>query len=544
MTHKISRRPQTSSRFLTSFLAGLFILAAMINSSPLAMAQTDKGADVSTALEAAPESPSLILVPNGMAVTTSTGADGGSGGNGPTLRVVDISQFGNLWPIPANRAPNYISTTGQMPLMQSWLPSQFNAFSDGAQSMRGLAISGDGTKIYAAASGYTGNNKTPNIYIIGPGSVTPVLLATLPSYVANVALRRGIAGLDLDETHNAVFAASLADGIIYRRDATTGANLGSFDPLTPYVIGTTTLPPLGERVIAVAYNKVENRLYYSIWGSPNSVRSVGLTALGAFDPLTDRLEFNLSGSSAPVADIEFNNSCNRMLMAEENLIDSGGIVVLGAHGARGLEYTGGTTTWVIDPTVYPGTSRKYSVGAWSVQTNCRGGIAWAYSNITGAGIISGNESFVMFTGDALRLDSAAVYGLQYTPSSGGAAAGTGGAPNSLIADLDYDVAGQDKSVYGDVDIRRNLSPTASDVTVSGTVYSLHGKAVSKATLTLTDMNGQSLTAMTNPFGYYEFTGVSVGQTYTLSVTSKGHTFAAQLLNVQDAMAGVDFTSME
>lgn len=534
MRHRISRRPRFSPRFLTSFLSGLFILAVIINSSSLAFAQTEKGsAAFSPDVSAAPESPSLIMVPNGMAATTSSGADG------PTLRVVDISQFGSMAVSP-NFAPNYISTTGQMPLLQSWTTSQFNAFSDGAQSVRGLAISGDGTKIYVGSSGYTGTNKTPNIYIIGPSSATPVRLSTLPSYVANVSIRRGIAGIDLDETHNAVFASSYADGIIYRRDALTGANLGSFDPLTPYVLGNTTLPPLGERVIAVAYNKLENRLYYSIWGSPNSIRSVGLDALGAFNPPTDRLEFNLP-TAPPVADIEFNNAGNKMLLAEENISESGGIVVLGAHSARAHEYTGGTATWAFDPAVYPGTSLKYNVGSGG-GTNCRGGVAWAYASITGGGIISGNESYVMFTGDALRLDSVSVYGLQFMPSTGGRA--TGGTSNSLIADLDYDVIFQDKFVYGDVDIRRSFVTTSSDVSVSGTVYSFGGKGVSKATLTLTNMSGQSQIALTNAFGYYEFTGVSVGETYTLSVTAKGQTFATQLLNVQDTMTEVNFTSLE
>lgn len=550
MRDKISRRQPIQYRVLPRFFAVFFILALVAHTMPFAAAQIPESSsrepvsfdEAAGKTSARPESPSLILVPNGMAAVTSRANDG------PTVRVVDISQFGSMWAIPANRAPSYISTTGQMPTMQSWTTSQFTDPS-GEQTMRGLAISADGTRIYTGTSGYDGANKTPNIYLIGPSGNTPVRLATLPSYVANVSIRRGIAGLDLDETHNAVFASSYADGIIYRRDATTGANLGSFDPLTPYVLGDTNLPPYGERVVAVAYNKVENRLYYSIWGhdslggsSANSVRSVGLTALGAFDPPTDRLEFDLVGSLGPVADIEFNNAGNRMLLGEETIQELGGVVDINAHKARALEYTGGTGTWSIDPADYDGSGRKYGVGAFITQTNCRGGVAWAYSNITGSGIISGNENFVMFTGDALQGNTSGilVYGLQFTPSTGGGAGG-GIASNSLIADLDYEVILSDKYIYGDVDIRRSLSTTSALVSLSGQVLNSSGTGLPGATVTLASSDGVVRSTITSPFGYYVFDQVSTNETYIITASAKRNRFTPQVIFLQGEMDDVNFT---
>jgi hypothetical protein len=526
---------ETLNRFLPRFLAGLFVLAVTINSSLPVFAQK------APADSPAPESPSLILVPNGMAVITSSGTDGS------TVRVMDITQFGGLWANPANLAPNYISASAQMPTVQIWTPAQF-VNSGGSQVMRTLAIKADGTSIYAGASGYTGVNLTPSIYRIGPSAATPVLLATLPSYVANVAIRRGIGGLDLDEAHNAVFASNLADGIIYRRDAATGASLGSFDPLTPYSIGSTNLPPYGERVIAVAYNKAENRLYYGIWGYDvvaatgiNSVRSVGLDAAGAFLPATDQLEFTLPGSVAPIADIEFNTAGNKMLLAEENMFESGGVINLGAHNARSLEYQGGVGAWAIDPTLYDVGTLKYNVGGFSNRKNSRGGIAWAYTNINiFDGTITGNENFVMFTGDALRLDGiASVYGLQYTPAAGGGAAG-GVASNSLIADLDYDVSMQDKFVYGDVDIRRSLDTTAAEVSVSGMVMNSSGAGISGASVKITGMDGSSRAVIANAFGYYRFDNVAVNETYVLEASAKRSRFDPQIVNVNGEMTGVNF----
>ena len=42
------------------------------------------------------------------------------------------------------------------------------------------------------------------------------------------------------------------------------------------------------------------------------------------------------------------------------------------------------------------------------------------------------------------------------------------------------------------------------------------------------------------FGYYSFTDVEVGQSYTVSVSSKRFTFATRLINLNDAVDGLDF----
>ena len=542
MRDKISRRQPIQYRVFPSFFAVFFILALVAHTIPFAAAQVPEGSsrepvsfdEAAGKTSRQPESPSLIMVPNGMAAVTSTAADG------PTLRVVDISQFGGL-AIAPNFAPNYISTTGQMPLMLSWNPTDFVPIGGGGpQAVRGLAISSDGTRIWVGGSGYVPGDKTPSIYRIGPTSTTPQHIFSLPSYVANTSIRRGVAGLDFDETHNQICASNYADGIIYCHDATTGVFKSKFDPATPYPVGTTTLPPLGERVIAITYNKLENRIYYSIWGSPNSVRSVGLDALGAFVPATDQFEFNLSGGTAPAADMEFNNAGNRMLVAEENLfVDGTGTLLISAHSARGLEYTGGAGAWVLDPTIYGSLSHKYNIGDFS-GTNSRGGVAWAYGNITGAGVISGNETYVMFTGDALRFSGTVVYGLQYTPASGGAGV-IGGPSNSLIADLDYDVSSTDKMVYGDVDIRRSLSTTSALVSLSGQVLNSSGTGLAGATVTLANSDGVVRSTMTSPFGYYVFDQVSTNETYVITASAKRNRFTPQVIFLQGEINDVNFT---
>lgn len=65
-------------------------------------------------------------------------------------------------------------------------------------------------------------------------------------------------------------------------------------------------------------------------------------------------------------------------------------------------------------------------------------------------------------------------------------------------------------------------------------------------MTLTDVNGSTLTARTSTFGYYRFDEVRVGETYVMSVVSKRFTFnpATRILNVNDELADVDFVAQQ
>jgi hypothetical protein len=481
-------------------------------------------------------SPSVVLVPDGFAVVSSTGD-----GIAATVRVVDITQFGNLWTNTANHAPtNYLDTPAEMPLYQTWTTALFQN-----QVMHGLAVSFDGTTIYASAHAYvpTGD-KTPNIYRITSLSPTPAtLMATLPG-----GGNYGVGGIDLDETHALLFASNMDDGKIYRIDVsgTPGTILDSFDPLLPDASGTN-LPPMGERVISVAYHRLENRLYYSVWGtSANTVRSIGLTSSGAFNaPSDDRLEFTIPASQAPAGDIEFSIVGNRMLLAEEPIFNASATVIgLSAHNGRILEYVRGTTgAWTPDPIGYGGSTVKYESGRYSTRTNSRGGITFVYSAPVG-NTVNGNERFVLFTCDALNFPTPAVYGLQFTPSTGGSVGGGSLPSNSLAADLDYDTGVQDKTVYGDVDIRKIVAPTSGEVSIGGRIVDASGSGVGKILVTLTQQDGATANALTNPFGYYRFENVPVEQIVVVTPASKHYTFnpATQAVLVDENAPAVNFTA--
>jgi hypothetical protein len=61
-----------------------------------------------------------------------------------------------------------------------------------------------------------------------------------------------------------------------------------------------------------------------------------------------------------------------------------------------------------------------------------------------------------------------------------------------------------------------------------------------ARVTMTDGNGNTYYALTNPFGYYCFWNVGTGGSYVVSVASKRYSFASQFVTVNDAISGLDF----
>jgi hypothetical protein len=89
-----------------------------------------------------------------------------------------------------------------------------------------------------------------------------------------------------------------------------------------------------------------------------------------------------------------------------------------------------------------------------------------------------------------------------------------------------------------------FGPTAATVTFGGRVTGTNGRGVPRAILLLTDAHGESRRATTNPFGYYHFYEVAAGETYVLTVESKTHTFAPQMLLVLEDNEQVNFVAQE
>jgi predicted outer membrane repeat protein len=85
------------------------------------------------------------------------------------------------------------------------------------------------------------------------------------------------------------------------------------------------------------------------------------------------------------------------------------------------------------------------------------------------------------------------------------------------------------------------STAALGVIISGKVTA-RNRGAARVIITLTDTNGESRIAMTNPFGYYRFKDVRLGETYTLTATSKQFSFASQQVNVTEDLSNLNFTA--
>ncbi|MBE7515609.1 MAG: carboxypeptidase regulatory-like domain-containing protein [Chloracidobacterium sp.] len=78
--------------------------------------------------------------------------------------------------------------------------------------------------------------------------------------------------------------------------------------------------------------------------------------------------------------------------------------------------------------------------------------------------------------------------------------------------------------------------------VSGVVTDVNGRAVSKASVVMTDAAGNSLRTITGPFGYFRFDEVESGQTYVITATAKRYTFQPQTVAVTDEVTDLRITA--
>lgn len=87
---------------------------------------------------------------------------------------------------------------------------------------------------------------------------------------------------------------------------------------------------------------------------------------------------------------------------------------------------------------------------------------------------------------------------------------------------------------------RQFVITAASVSVSGRLTAPNSRGVGNARVKMTGADGATRYALTNPFGYYRFENVQVGETYTFSVESKQYGFAPQAVYIGEERSDLDF----
>ena len=340
-------------------------------------------------------------------------------------------------------------------------------------------------------------NRTPNVLKIDGVTGAVSTLTTLPG-------AWGIGAVEYDIINDQLFVVNMDDGLIYRLDPISGATMSTFDH-GPADNGDTELAPLGDRILGMTYNQCDNRIYYAVWGNDfiqngmqNEIWSVALDANGEFIASTAQLEITTPFLSVypglantdynqPVADIEFDRTCTKILLSEVGY-DSD-FPRTKAHEGRLLQYTGSGGSWTLINNIPAGNSNmQFEIGTIRQGLNSRGGTDWAYAGTNAAGCPSGEDQFYVVTADALQgtdctFGDGCLYGLQYGPIDGS------NADNSVLFDSARDNSSQQKSVFGDVDI------------VNGPCCTLYDLALVKQFMISSDINMDGILSAGDDISY-------------------------------------------
>lgn len=105
--------------------------------------------------------------------------------------------------------------------------------------------------------------------------------------------------------------------------------------------------------------------------------------------------------------------------------------------------------------------------------------------------------------------------------------------------MSWEMTNADNWALGAIAVKA-LVPTAAAVSVSGRITSPFGSGINRARVILTDSNGETRTAFTNPFGYFRFENVSAGETYVFDVKAKHNSFTPQVLVINEETNELNF----
>lgn len=88
----------------------------------------------------------------------------------------------------------------------------------------------------------------------------------------------------------------------------------------------------------------------------------------------------------------------------------------------------------------------------------------------------------------------------------------------------------------------NCATTAGGALLSGRVLDPNGRAINRATVRLADAQGNVHRALTNPFGYFSFFDISVGESYIISVKHKQFRFEPRVVSLNEDLTGLDLVA--
>ena len=153
-------------------------------------------------------------------------------------------------------------------------------------------------------------------------------------------------------------------------------------------------------------------------------------------------------------------------------------------------------------------------------------------------ITRAQSASVIASGGVFTLEKAAIAGGGMEKPSG-LFSENGTAAQALAGT--YSSGGQ-YSIYSGFWTPDDFAPTAAGVLISGRIRTSNGVGIRNVTVTLANQSGETRTALSSSLGYYSFEDVQAGETYLISVTAKGHTFAepTRVRHAVDDISDLDF----
>jgi hypothetical protein len=108
----------------------------------------------------------------------------------------------------------------------------------------------------------------------------------------------------------------------------------------------------------------------------------------------------------------------------------------------------------------------------------------------------------------------------------------------------WNMSSHNAAGYGTSNTFRGYFLVNASATVAGRVFTADGRPLRGATVSIVDAEGSVRSALTSSLGFYSFEGITVGQTYTVGVSSKRYRYQPETVQVGDNISGLDFVGQE
>ena len=119
-----------------------------------------------------------------------------------------------------------------------------------------------------------------------------------------------------------------------------------------------------------------------------------------------------------------------------------------------------------------------------------------------------------------------------------------GGVNVDISYVAIDNAGVESSITAIARVPVRAGTTAGNATVGGRVLNDQARGAAHTIVLMIDQMGNVRSAITNPFGYFRFAEVEVGETYVIYVRHKRFSYQPQTVSLTDDLTDLDFVPQQ